>query len=177
MTAFSSSHLHPSGILQHFLSLLLGNLSAAIVRVFHTIHLFAAGQLLHLSCLETNSNQTSTETPLRTWSAFLLLSCLETNSNQTSTQTPLRTLFPRQGQIGSQKVSLTVPRKYSTGITMLNTRSPCVITKATCVDCLHFKMSFYSSDEQKGLPHSGSSFVMRDTCSAQNRRLRYIHCK
>jgi hypothetical protein len=48
----------------------------------------------------------------------------------------------------TETVSLIVPRKYSTGITILNTCSPCVITKATCVDCLHFKMSFYSSDER-----------------------------
>jgi len=74
----------------------------------------------------------------------------------------------------TQTVSLTVPRKYSTDITMLNTRSPCVITKATCVDCLHFTMSFYSCDKKKGPSHAVSSFCTDRNmqCAKQTLKLR-----
>jgi len=112
----------PSGILQHFLSLLLRNL------------LLSFGHFTRLT--------------VHCQSAFLLtVLAANYNSNQTS-RDPLRTLFSlRRPNWVTETVSLTVPCKYSTEITILNTHSPCVITKATCLDCLHFKMSFYSSDK------------------------------
>jgi len=86
----------PSGILQHFLSLLHGNL------------LLSSGYFTRLTVC--------------CWTAFLLLPWLETiNSNQTSKETHcVRYSLPDpQANWVTKTVSLTVPYKYSTGITML----------------------------------------------------------